>query len=336
METGLAELLRLAHEHGITTPSMWQLLGEAKDEIGYVLAGLAATYNMMRNVRRACGWARKTMRRGGASARLLTGVTCGVRRIVGRVRRGAARTLAPTQARPTAAARERLRAAPHSSAFFPVPRALPQKRRCAGPSVWRRRRAPHARRAATSSLRRDEAPPGDHAAPARDRPIGKCLDVRTPLRPPPRRRRGRWRHPGPRSHHSRAHRFIDRDAARCVDNEGIRPISVAVGPTLGAKARDDRSYRAFLDAVVDACRTPRAARLGVARCAIEEERDIERPRWVTITLTVWFDSADIAARLDAWRKMRGIVDEHTDPLRNGGDGPRMRDIDSRFFIVLGL
>lgn len=109
-----------------------------------------------------------------------------------------------------------------------------------------------------------------------------------------------------------------------------------VGPTLGAKARDDRSYRAFLDAVVDACRTPRAACLGVTRCAIEAERDIERPRWVTITLTVWFDSADIAVRLDAWRKMLGIVDEHTEPLRNGGDGPKMRDIDSRFFIVLGL
>ena len=335
METALAELLRLAHELGIATPSMWQLLGEAKDKIGYVLAGLAATYNMMHDVRRACGWVRKTMRRGGAGARLLTGVTCGVRRIVGRVRRSAARTLAAARARTAAAARERLRAAPPPSTSSPVPRALPQKRRCAGPVIWRRRRAPHVRRAASSSLRRGEAPPGDHAAPARARPIGKCLDPRTPSRPPPRRRRGR-RYPGPRSHHSSAHRFIDRDAARCVDNEGIRPISVAVGPTLGAKARDDRSYRAFLDAVVDACRTPRAARLGVARCTIEEERDIERPRWVTIILTVWFDSADIAARLDAWRKMRGIVDEYTEPLRNGGDGPRMRDIDSRFFIVLGL
>ena len=275
------------------------------------------------------------MRRGGAGARLLTGVTCGARRIVGRVRRSAARTLAPARARAAAAARERLRAAPLSSASFPVPRALSQKRRCAGPAIWRRRRAPHVRRAASSSLRRGEATPGDHAAPARARPIGKCLDARTPSRPPPRRRRGR-RHPGPRSRHSRAHRFIDRDAARCVDNEGFRPISVAVGPTLGAKARDDRSYRAFLDAVVDACRSPRAARLGVTRCAIEEERDIERPRWVAITLTVWFDSADIAALLDAWRKMRGIVDEHTEPLRNGDDGPRMRDIDSRFFIILGL
>lgn len=335
MDGVLLELLRYAHELGIITPSMEQLLGKAKGEIADTLACLAAAYGMMRSVRRACGWARKTMRRGGAGARLLTGVACGARRIVGRVRRSAARTLAPARARAAAAARERLRAAPLPSASFPVPRALPQKRRCAGPAIWRRRRAPHVRRAASSSLRRGEAPPGDHAAPARARPIGKCLDTRTPSRPPPRRRRGR-RHPGPRSHHSRAHRFIDRDAARCVDNEGIRPISVAVGPTLGAKARDDRSYRAFLDAVVDACRTPRAARLGVARCAIEEERDIERPRWVTITLTVWFDSADMAARLDAWRKMRGIVDEHTEPLRNGGDGPRMRDIDSRFFIVLGL
>ena len=335
MDSVFVELLRYGYELGIITPGMEQLLGKAKGEIICTLACLAAACDAMRNVRRACGWARKAMRRGGAGARLLTGVPCGVRRIVGRVRRSAARTLAPALARAAAAARERLRAAPLPSDSFPVPRALPQKRRCAGPAIRRRRRAPHVLRAASSSLRRGEAPPGDHAAPARARPIGKCLDARTPSRPPLRRRRGR-RHPGPKSSHSRAHRFIDRDAARRVDNEGIRPISVAVGPTLGAKARDDRSYRAFLDAVVDACRTPRAARLGVARCTIEEERDLERPRWVTITLTVWFDSADIAARLDAWRKMRGIVDEHTEPLRNGGDGPKMRDIDSRFFIVLGL
>ena len=116
---------------------------------------------------------------------------------------------------------------------------------------------------------------------------------------------------------------------------GIAP-PVDVGPLLRAKARDNKSYKAFLDAVVDACLSPPAARLGVTRCAIEEERDLENPRWVTMTLTVWFGSADITTRLDAWRKMRDIVDGRTEPLRNGDDKFRMRDIDSRFFISMGL
>lgn len=113
-------------------------------------------------------------------------------------------------------------------------------------------------------------------------------------------------------------------------------LSVDVGPSIRAKARGDKSYSAFLDAVVDACRSPPAARLGVARCEIEEERDMENPRWITITLTVWFRGTDLAARMDAWREMRRIVDKRTEPLRNGDDGSRMRDIDDRFFISLGL
>lgn len=131
-----------------------------------------------------------------------------------------------------------------------------------------------------------------------------------------------------------------------MDSRGIHAFSsqalggnappVDVGPLLRAKAQDDKSYGAFLDAVVDACQSPRAARLGVTRCAIEEERDLENPRWVTMTLTVWFGSADIATRLDAWRKMRSIVDGRTEPLRNGDDKLRMRDIDNQFFIIMGL
>ena len=74
----------------------------------------------------------------------------------------------------------------------------------------------------------------------------------------------------------------------------------------------------------------------MTKCAIEEERDTENPRWVTITLTVWFNSADLAARLDAWRGMRAIVDDHTEPLRNGDDGPCIRYIDSRFFTSFGF
>ena len=123
-------------------------------------------------------------------------------------------------------------------------------------------------------------------------------------------------------------------AARPATHRDALPVDV--GPSLKAKARGDKSYRAFLDAVVGACRSPRAARLGVTRCEIEEERDMEHPRWITITLTVWFRSTDLAARMDAWREMRGIVDKRTEPLRNGDDGSRMRDIDDRFFISLGL
>ena len=123
-------------------------------------------------------------------------------------------------------------------------------------------------------------------------------------------------------------------AARQASHRDALPVDV--GPSLRAKARGDKSYKAFLDAVVGACRSPRAARLGVTRCEIEEERDMENPRWITITLTVWFRGTDLAARMDAWREMRSIVDKRTEPLRNGDDGSRMCDIDDRFFISLGL
>ena len=125
-------------------------------------------------------------------------------------------------------------------------------------------------------------------------------------------------------------------SSAALQAHGSNAPPVDVGPLLRAKARDNKSYEAFLDAVVDACQSPPAARLGVTRCAIEEERDLESPRWVTMTLTVWFGSADITTRLDAWSKMRSIVDGRTEPLRNGDDKFRMRDIDSRFFISMGL
>lgn len=102
-----------------------------------------------------------------------------------------------------------------------------------------------------------------------------------------------------------------------------------------AKILNDKSYKVFIDAVVDACRSNRAVSLGVTKCAINEEQDIESPRWITTTLTVWFDTADFTSRMDAWGKMRKIVDDYTEPLRTGDDMSRMRDIDSRFFIGLG-
>ena len=123
-------------------------------------------------------------------------------------------------------------------------------------------------------------------------------------------------------------------AARPASRRDALPVDV--GPSLRGKARDDESYKEFLDAVVGACRSPRAARLGVTRCEIEEERDMENPRWITITLTVWFRSTDFEARMAAWREMRCIVDDCTESLRNGDDVSRMRDIDDRFFISLGL
>ena len=130
-----------------------------------------------------------------------------------------------------------------------------------------------------------------------------------------------------------ARQALAQPAARRPPGGGAPPVDV--GPSLRAKAQDDKSYKAFLDAVVDACQSQPAARLGVTRYAIEEERSLENPRWVTITLTVWFSSADITARMDAWTKMRRIVDGRTEPLRNGDDKLRMRDIDSRFFISMG-
>ena len=66
-----------------------------------------------------------------------------------------------------------------------------------------------------------------------------------------------------------------RDAAPDVD----------VGPSLAARMRGSAAHAKFVGAVLQACRSPRAARLGIARYAIDEEYDAESPRWTTIALT---------------------------------------------------
>lgn len=110
---------------------------------------------------------------------------------------------------------------------------------------------------------------------------------------------------------------------------------VDVGPSLKAKVRNNKAYKAFVDAVVDACRSPRAVSLGTTRYAIEEKRDVENPRWVTITLTAWFRDPDFDARMDKWTEMRNIVDGYTAQAMDGDDKAEMLDINSRFFISVG-
>ena len=108
---------------------------------------------------------------------------------------------------------------------------------------------------------------------------------------------------------------------------------VDIGPLLAARMRASVAHARFVDAVIRACRSPRAARLGIAKCTIEEDLDLESPRWITITLTAWFTGKGLDARLAAWSELRHIVDERIVPLRDGGGG-EMRDIDSRFFISM--
>ena len=121
--------------------------------------------------------------------------------------------------------------------------------------------------------------------------------------------------------------------ARSVRRRGTPPVDV--GPSLKAKIRDSKPYKAFVDAVVDACRSPRAVSLGTTKYAIEEKRNVENPRWVTITLTAWFRDPDFDARMDKWAEMRNIVDGYTARLMHGDDKDEMLDIDSRFFISMG-
>lgn len=121
--------------------------------------------------------------------------------------------------------------------------------------------------------------------------------------------------------------------ARSARRRGALPVDV--GPTLKAKIRDSKPYTAFVDAVVDACRSPRAVSLGTTKYAIEEKRNMENPRWVTITLTAWFRDPDFDARMDKWAEMRNIVDGYTARLMHGDDKDEMLDIDSRFFISMG-
>ena len=137
--------------------------------------------------------------------------------------------------------------------------------------------------------------------------------------------------------------YIPCNAMRNVDDRGVRisgrsgaAPDVEVGPALRGKIRDNAAYKRFVDAVLGACRSPRAVGLGIVRYVIDEDRDMGCPRWVTMTLTVWFSNPDLGARIDAWAEMRRIVDEHIAPLLSGdGSGDEMTDIDSRFFISMG-
>ena len=122
----------------------------------------------------------------------------------------------------------------------------------------------------------------------------------------------------------------------------VRPLGISgpaaapgvdIGPSLAARMRASAAHARFVGAVLLACRSPRAARLGIAKCTIDEEYDAESPRWITIALTAWFAGGDLDARMGAWAELRHIVDERIVPLRDG-EGGEMRDIDSRFFISM--
>ena len=110
---------------------------------------------------------------------------------------------------------------------------------------------------------------------------------------------------------------------------------VDVGPSLAAKMHTSTAHERFVDAVIQACRSQRAARLGIVKYTIDEERDAESPRWITIALTAWFADQDLDARMAAWAELRHIVDEYIVPLRDSDSSGEMQDIDSRFFISMG-
>ena len=112
--------------------------------------------------------------------------------------------------------------------------------------------------------------------------------------------------------------------------------AVEVGAALRKRIRSSDAHKRFVDAVLLACRSPRAEGLGITRYTFDEDYNIEKPRWVTLTLTVWFSERSIDAKMDAWREMRRIVDGYIVPLRDGdGGGGELRDIDGRFFISMG-
>ena len=113
--------------------------------------------------------------------------------------------------------------------------------------------------------------------------------------------------------------------------------AVEVGAALRERIGADDAHKRFVDAVLLACRSPRAKGLGITRYRFDEDYNIEKPRWVTLTLTVWFSERSLDAKMDAWGEMRRIVDGYIVPLRDGDDGggDEMRDIDRRFFIDLG-
>lgn len=120
-----------------------------------------------------------------------------------------------------------------------------------------------------------------------------------------------------------------------ITGRGAAP-AVEIGPALKAKICSSNSHKRFVEAVIQACQSSRAAQLGVTKYMIDEDYNVEKPQWVTITLTVWFSDRDLAARMDAWGEMRRIVDKYIVPLCDGeGGGNEMRDIDSRFFISMG-
>lgn len=142
--------------------------------------------------------------------------------------------------------------------------------------------------------------------------------------------------------HANPHRIVDevewREAIASFVQAAVHGAvpAVEVGAALRKRIRSSDAHKRFVDAVLLACRSPRAEGLGITRYRFDEDHNIEKPRRVTLMLTVWFSERSLDAKMDAWGEMRRIVDGYIVPLRDGDDGgAEMRDIDRRFFISLG-
>lgn len=110
---------------------------------------------------------------------------------------------------------------------------------------------------------------------------------------------------------------------------------VKVGAPLKAKMSEKMAYREFVRAVIKACQSNQAAALGIEKCTISEEQDVESPRWVTVTLRAWFSDSDLQRKLDSWSELRRVVDGYTAPLKDGPHKDEILEINDRFFITMG-
>ena len=120
-----------------------------------------------------------------------------------------------------------------------------------------------------------------------------------------------------------------------LDHEdGCGRDKLRVDPALEAKVGTDRAYRELISAVASACASPEAKSLDVADFAISEKRDLECPSWLKLILRVDFVGGDFASKRERRMKLRDIVDERINSVRDGSEvHDRIDEMRRRFFII---
>ena len=110
---------------------------------------------------------------------------------------------------------------------------------------------------------------------------------------------------------------------------------LSIDPALAAKARTDRVYRGFVDAIASACASPEAESLEMASCRLFEKRDLERHSWLKMILHVDFVGGDFGNKRGRRIALRRILDERISAAERDSDDPvRTGEIDGRFFITV--